>query len=71
MNQPMTNARAKALANCVRDYHQWHPTFSLGEKLCLVCGLRAYCPFCLSRPPTTDARLMACALHRQERRNEA
>lgn len=28
--------RAKALANCAQDHHQWHPTFSLGEKLCLV-----------------------------------
>jgi hypothetical protein len=64
-------ARAKAMANCAQDWHQWHPTFSLGEKLCAVCGLHVYCPFCLSRPPHTDAKLVRCALHRDERRNEA
>jgi hypothetical protein len=61
--------RAKALTNCAQDYHQWHPTFSLGENLCTVCDLHAYCPLCLSRPPTT-ARLVPCALHRSERRAE-
>lgn len=63
----LSSARAKALANCAQDYHQWHPTFTLGEKLCLVCGVRAYCPFCLSRPPN-DARLVTCALHRAARK---
>ncbi len=56
--------QTKALANCAQG---WHPTFILGEKLCVVCGSYAYCPRCQSRPPT-DARLMLCALHRQEER---
>jgi len=65
-------ARTKALANCARGWHQWHPTFSLGEKLCTLCGLYAYCPFCLSRPSsTTDARFITCALHREQRRDTA
>jgi len=67
MNQQITNTHAKVLANCVQDSHQWHPTFTPGEKLCTVCGLYAYCPLCLSRPPSA-ARLIPCALHRSERR---
>ena len=58
-------AQTKALANCARDWHQWHPAFTLGEKLCVVCGLYASCPRCQSRPPS-DARLLLCALHRDE-----
>lgn len=67
MNQPLTPSRARALANCAQDCHQWHPTFTLGEKLCLVCGTLAYCPFCTSRPPAHDVKLIACALHRERR----
>jgi hypothetical protein len=67
MNKQLALERAKALTNCANDYHQWHPTFMLSEKLCTVCGVRAYCPFCLSGPPTT-VRLIPCALHRRERR---
>ncbi|MFL5653514.1 MAG: hypothetical protein ACJ8CB_04965 [Ktedonobacteraceae bacterium] len=33
-------ARSKALANCAQDWHQWHPTFSLGEKLYAKGGTR-------------------------------
>ncbi len=48
-----------------QDWHRWHPTFTLGEKVCLVCGLYASCPGCQSRPPS-HARLMLCALHRRD-----
>ena len=60
-------ARTKALANCSNGYHQWHPTFTLGEKLCTVCGTLAFCPFCVSRLPHPHMKLMTCALHRKER----
>ena len=62
---PLQRTKAKARANCAQDWHRWHPTFTLGEKVCLVCGLYAYCPRCLSRPPS-DARLLLCALHRSD-----
>ncbi len=62
-----TLQRAKALANCRQGWHQWHPTFTLGEKLCVVCGASAYCPQCQSRPPS-EAHLVLCALHRDEER---
>jgi hypothetical protein len=61
-----TLAQTKARANCAQGYHQWHPTFTLGEKLCTVCGKRAYCPFCTSRFPDATVHLVACALHREE-----
>jgi hypothetical protein len=67
MNKDTTRAHSKALANCAQDWHQWHPTFTLGEKVCTICGGVAYCPFCVSRPPTA-ARLIPCALHRSEAR---
>ena len=57
--------RTKALANCALDWHRWHPTFTLGEKMCVVCGLYAHCPRCQSRPPS-DARLIVCTLHQSE-----
>ena len=60
--------RTKALANCAQDWHQWHPTFALGEKVCTVCGAKAYCPVCVSKPPGTNAKLITCALHRRERK---
>ena len=66
--RPTALARTRALANCARDWHQWHPTFTLGEKVCTVCGVYAYCPFCTTRPPGTNARLMTCPLHRLEER---
>ena len=59
--------QAKALANCAQNWHQWHPTFTLGEKLCVVCGAYAYCPRCQRRLPS-QARLILCALHRDEER---
>jgi hypothetical protein len=68
MNKQATLAHTKALANYAQDWHQWHPTFTLGEKLCLMCGLRASCPICLSRPPNAYTKLLACALHRSERK---
>ncbi len=68
MNKQATLAQAKALANCAKKGHQWHPTFTLGEKLCLVYGLRASCLICLSRPPNAHTKLLACALHRSERK---
>jgi len=64
---PLQRTKAKARANCALDWHQWHPTFTLGEKLCVVCGVYAYCPRCVSWPPS-DARLVLCALHRDEER---
>ncbi len=64
---PLQRTKARARANCALDWHRWHPTFTLGEKLCVVCGQYAYCPRCQSRLPS-DARLMPCALHRDEER---
>jgi hypothetical protein len=70
MSGQRTLAQTKALANCAQDWHRWHPTFTLGEKVCVACGLYAYCPRCQSRPPS-DARLILCALHRdKEQRRE-
>jgi len=63
-------ARTRALANCTQGHHQWYATFTLGEKVCTVCGALASCPFCVSRPPAPNVKLIACALHR-ERRAEA
>ena len=48
-----------------QDWHRWHPTFTLGEKVCLVCGLYAYCPQCQHRQPSA-VRLMLCTLHRRD-----
>ena len=76
MNQasttPLQRTKAKARANCALGWHRWHPTFTLGEKVCVVCGLYTYCPRCLSRLPS-DARLVLCALHQSEeqRKEEA
>ncbi len=60
-----TLQRAKALANCAQGWHRWHPTFTLGEKLCVVCGASAYCPQCQSRL-LSQVHLILCALHRDE-----
>ena len=59
-------AHTKALANCAHNYHQWHPTFALGEKVCTVCGAKAYCPRCVSKLPGINEKLVLCALHRRE-----
>ena len=64
---PLQRTRAKARANCTQGWHRWHPTFTLGEKLCVVCGAFAYCPQCQSRP-LSEAHLVLCALHRDEER---
>lgn len=63
--RPLSGAQTKALLNCAQDWHRWHPTFSLGERLCTVCGALAYCPYCLTRPPSDKAKLLPCALHRE------
>ncbi len=69
---PLQLTKAKARANCAQGWHQWHPTFTLGEKLCVICGAFAVCPQCQHWPPT-HARLVLCALHRDEeqRRDQA
>lgn len=67
-NKAPSLAHAKALANCAQNYHQWHPTFALGEKLCIVCGAKAYCPGCVSKLSGTNEKLVLCDLHRHEER---
>jgi hypothetical protein len=69
--RPTSLARTKALANCANNWHRWHPTFSLGEKVCTVCGVLAYCPFCTSRFPGTNAQLIACPMHREREEAKA
>lgn len=63
-------AHTIALANCAQGYHQWHSTFSLGEKLCTMCGAKAYCPECSNRFPDPKVHVLFCAIHqgREEER---
>ncbi len=43
--------------------HRWQPTFMPGERLCLRCGITAYCPACIRHYALTD-RLIYCSSHR-------
>ncbi len=43
--------------------HRWTPTFTQGESLCTLCGIRAYCPRCISSF-LIGKRLRWCAAHR-------
>ena len=63
-------ALTKARANCAQGYHQWHPTFSLGEKLCPICGAKGFCPVCRGRLPDPKVHVVFCASHQGREENE-
>lgn len=67
MNKQATSAHTKALANCAQNWHQWHPTFTVGGKLCL--GRDACLLLLLSeQAPSERIKLLACAPRRSERK---
>lgn len=46
--------------------HSWMSSFMRGEYLCLICGIKAYCPRCYG-PLPAGARIHSCYTHREER----
>jgi hypothetical protein len=50
---------------CVYYGHTWRVIGMLGEKQCITCGLKVYCPLC-TRQPLKNAKPSYCALHAQK-----
>lgn len=44
--------------------HSWRYSGDPGAKECALCGIRGYCPSCVSIPPP-NARPFTCARHSQ------
>jgi hypothetical protein len=74
MSIPTSPARRLQAKNDCRlfDRHQWHPTFTVGEYLCTICGAKYYCPLCTMCIPA-GARARFCPEHaaEQEARDQA
>jgi hypothetical protein len=52
-------------------FHSWHPTFVLGQFLCTVCGIYAYCPGCTPINPHQYAHLHYCTKHQVPKGDES
>jgi hypothetical protein len=68
-NKSPNKARAKppvvplSSQDCVIFGHTWGAPGFFGEKLCLVCGTKGYCPGCTPINPPADARPFLCTRH--------
>ena len=49
---------------CQSGAHLWQVTLTVGQLLCLRCGLLACCPLCQPVLPTPELVLVHCPQHR-------
>lgn len=57
----LTTVQIKA-TDCLLYGHTWQPLGMSGEKQCLVCQIKGYCPGCTTHPPQ-NAQPFYCTKH--------
>ena len=56
---------------CRSGAHIWQATLTVGQLLCLRCGLLACCPLCQPVLPTPELVLVHCPRHRLPARHQS
>ena len=59
-----SNSSTSPRPRCRSGAHIWQATFTMGQLLCLRCGLLAGCPLCQPVLPTPEQVLVHCLRHR-------
>lgn len=65
--KPRTSILVSTAQDCYFYGHTWTAAGLSGEKLCIVCGVKGYCPGCMPLPSSKDARPFLCTKHNQGR----
>lgn len=74
MKQAHTSPASTPLSprpHCRSGEHLWQASLTIGQLLCLRCGLLACCPLCQPVLPTPELVLVHCARHRLPARHSS